>query len=128
MFVPNHLHLIVKGYINNPPKEEEVLNNWFRELIEKVRMKVIVGPTSIYVDDKGNEGLTGTVVLATSHSSFHCWDAENPAMFQFDLYSCSEFTAQEVLDHLDKFGLTECNYILIDRNNAKMVIIEEGSK
>jgi S-adenosylmethionine/arginine decarboxylase-like enzyme len=128
MFVPNHLHLIVKGYIKNPPTEIEVLNNWFIELVKKVRMVVVAGPTSVYVSEEGNEGLTGTVTLATSHGSFHCWEKQDPPMFQFDLYSCSCFTAQEVLEHLDEFGLIKYEYILIDRNGDKMAIIEDGSK
>jgi len=128
MFIPNHLHLIVKGNFKNPPTEVDVLNKWFINLVEKVRMVVVAGPTSVYVHEEGNEGLTGTVTLATSHGSFHCWDNTNPPMFQFDLYSCSCFTAEEVLAHLDEFGLIKYEYILIDRNGDKMVIIEDGSK
>jgi len=128
MFVPNHLHLIVKGYVKNPPSEVDVLNKWFTELVEKVRMVVVAGPTSVYVSEEGNEGLTGTVTLATSHASIHIWEKYSPPMFQFDIYSCSCFTANEVLDHLDKFGLIKCEYILIDRNGEKMEIIENGSR
>jgi S-adenosylmethionine/arginine decarboxylase-like enzyme len=128
MFIPNHLHLIVKGTIQNPPTEVEYLNKWFIELVEKVRMKVVAGPTSVYVSEEGNEGLTGTVTLATSHGSFHCWDRSEPPMFQFDIYSCSCFTAEEVLNHLNQFTLINYQYILIDRNGEKMVIIEDGSK
>ena len=86
MFIPNHLHLIVKGNFKNPPTEVDVLNKWFINLVEKVRMVVVAGPTSVYVHEEGNEGLTGTVTLATSHGSIHVWDNTNPAMFQFDLY------------------------------------------
>jgi S-adenosylmethionine/arginine decarboxylase-like enzyme len=125
-FIPNHLHLIIKGKISNPPKEVEVLNNWFKDLVEKVRMKVVAGPTSVYVDEEGNEGLTGTVTLATSHASIHIWDNTLPSLFQFDIYSCSCFTPKEVLEHLDKFDLIEYEYIFIDRNND-MKIIETGS-
>jgi S-adenosylmethionine/arginine decarboxylase-like enzyme len=128
MFIPNHLHLIVKGNFKNPPTEVDVLNKWFINLVERVRMKVVAGPTSVYVHEEGNEGLTGTVTLATSHGSFHCWDNTTPPMFQFDLYSCSCFSAEEVLDHLNKFDLMKYEYILIDRNGDKMVIIEDGSK
>lgn len=128
MFVPNHLHLIVKGYVKNPPSEVDVLNKWFIELVEKVRMVVVAGPTSVYVSEEGNEGLTGTVTLATSHASIHIWEKYTPPMFQFDIYSCSCFTANEVLDHLDKFGIIKCEYILIDRNGEKMEIIENGSR
>ena len=128
MFIPNHLHLIVKGNFKNPPTEVDVLNKWFTNLVKKVRMKVVAGPTSVYVHEEGNEGLTGTVTLATSHASIHIWEKYEPSMFQFDIYSCSCFTAEEVLAHLDEFGLIKYEYILIDRNGDKMVIIEDGSK
>ena len=126
MFVPNHLHLIIKGHIKNPPREVEVINDWFRELVEKVRMVVVAGPTSVYVNEEGNEGLTGTVTLATSHGSFHCWDKSNPAMFQFDLYSCSEFTASEVIEHLNQFELISYTYMMIDRNSDDFKVISNG--
>jgi S-adenosylmethionine/arginine decarboxylase-like enzyme len=128
MFIPNHLHLIVKGTFKNPPTEVDVLNKWFIELVERVSMKVVAGPTSVYVHEEGNEGLTGTVTLATSHASIHIWEKYEPSMFQFDIYSCSCFSAEEVLHHLNKFDLIKCEYILIDRNGDKMVIIEDGSK
>lgn len=121
-FVPNHLHLIVKGYVKNPPKKEEVLNDWLKRLVEKVRMVVVAGPTSVYVDEPGNEGITGTVTLATSHAAIHVWDKESPSLFQFDIYSCSCFSAEEVLEHLDEFGLSSCEYIYIDRNKDMVVV------
>ena len=74
MFVPNHLHLLVKGYIKTPPQTENVLNEWFTQLVNNVGMKVVAGPTSVYVNEPGNEGITGTVTLATSHASIHVWD------------------------------------------------------
>lgn len=127
MFIPNHLHLLVKGYVKNPPRSEEILNNWFKELVEKVRMKVVAGPTSVYVDEPGNEGITGTVTLATSHSSIHVWDAQDPAMFQFDIYSCSKFKPEEVLEHINEhFDLQEAYWSFIDRNHDKFREISSG--
>ena len=127
MFIPNHLHLLVKGYVKNPPRSEEILNNWFKELVDKVRMKVVAGPTSVYVDEPGNEGITGTVTLATSHSSIHVWDAQDPAMFQFDIYSCSEFSPEEVLGHINEhFDLQEAYWSIIDRTHDKFHEISSG--
>jgi S-adenosylmethionine/arginine decarboxylase-like enzyme len=126
MFVPNHIHVLIKGYVKNPPRKEEDLNDWFRRLVEKVRMVVVAGPTSVYVNEPGNEGLTGTVTLATSHASIHVWDNLEPAMFQFDLYSCSEFTPQEVIEHLEEFDLVSCEWMFIDRNN-EMKVVETGN-
>jgi S-adenosylmethionine/arginine decarboxylase-like enzyme len=128
MFIPNHLHLLVKGYIKTPPKEEKLLNQWLTELVDNVGMKVVAGPTSVYVNEPGNEGITGTVTLATSHASIHVWDSETPSMFQFDLYSCSNFTPRQVLDHIDEnFGLTKAFWQFIDRNGDEFVIIDTGN-
>jgi S-adenosylmethionine/arginine decarboxylase-like enzyme len=127
MFIPNHLHLLVKGYIENPPKSEEAVNEWFRKLVENVGMKVVAGPTSVYVNEPGNEGITGTVTLATSHASIHIWDAETPSMFQFDLYSCSEFTPNQVLTHIDEFfDLGEAHWQFIDRNGNDFKLMDSG--
>ncbi len=122
MFVPNHLHILVKGYFKNPPRSEEAINDWFRRLVEKVRMVVVAGPTSVYVNEPGNEGLTGTVTLATSHASIHIWDNVAPYLFQFDLYSCSTFEAKEILEHLNEFGLEGYEYLFIDRNKEMKIV------
>jgi S-adenosylmethionine/arginine decarboxylase-like enzyme len=126
MFMPNHLHLLVKGHMKNPPKSEEILNQWFKELVNKVRMVVVAGPTSVYVDEPGNEGITGTVTLATSHAAIHVWDKQDPAMFQFDIYSCSCFEVSEVIEHLNKFDLTDCEWMFIDRNDG-LKVVDSGS-
>lgn len=127
MFIPNHLHLLVKGYIKNPPKAEKLLNIWFKELVTKVGMNVVAGPTSVYVSEPGNEGLTGTVTLATSHASIHVWDAESPALFQFDIYSCKDFKPSEVLHHIDFwFELESADWQLIDRNGSDFKVLKTG--
>ena len=128
MFVPNHLHLLVKGYLKSPPQTEKVLNIWFTQLVDNVGMKVVAGPTSVYIKDPGNEGITGTVTLATSHASIHVWDNDKPPMFQFDLYSCCEFSPKVVLKHIDDwFGLLEAHYQMIDRNGNDFKIIDSGN-
>jgi len=127
MFVPNHLHLLVKGYLLNPPKTEDTLNKWLSELVDTVGMKVVAGPTSVYVDEPGNEGVTGTITLATSHAAIHVWDAEIPAMFQFDIYSCKEYNPNIVLNHINKhFDLKEAYWSFIDRNKDTFFELNNG--
>jgi len=127
MFVPNHLHLLVKGHLLNPPKTEDILNKWLSELVDTVGMKVVAGPTSVYVDEPGNEGVTGTITLATSHAAIHVWDAEIPAMFQFDIYSCKEYDPNIVLNHIDKhFDLKEGYWSFIDRNKDTFFELNNG--
>jgi S-adenosylmethionine/arginine decarboxylase-like enzyme len=90
-------------------------------------MVVVAGPTSVYVDEPGNEGITGTVTLATSHASIHVWDAIHPSMFQFDLYSCSDFTPEQVLNHINEhFDLQSATWQFIDRNSDDFKLIDNG--
>ena len=127
MFSPNHLHLLVKGYILKTTKDEQVLNKWLSELVTKVGMNVISGPTSIYVYELGNEGITGTVVLSTSHAAVHIWDKENPSLIQFDLYSCKDFDPDIVLNHIDEmFDLEKGYWSFIDRNGDTFYEISNG--
>jgi hypothetical protein len=53
-----HNHLLVNGWTLNPPKEEQVLIDWMRDLVESIDMKILQGPFSSYVTKEGNRGLT----------------------------------------------------------------------
>jgi len=118
LFIPNHLQFICIGKCINPPKTVLELNEWLISLVNKVDMKILSGPSSVIVDDEpGNEGITGTVVLSTSHACIHFWDLENPPYFQFDIYSCKEYSTDTIIEHLKIFDLIELEYIRIDRNN-----------
>lgn len=127
MFTPIHQHLLVKCTIKKTIKETEVLNQWFRELVEKVGMKVVCGPNSVMVDEPGNEGLTGTVTLATSHASIHIWDEGEKPFLQFDIYSCRCYETSTVLEHINNtFEIDEYEYMLIDRND-NLVVTEQNT-
>lgn len=123
-FVPFHQHLLVKAWVKTPLREVEDLNKWFIELVHKVGMVVVAGPTSVYVNEPGNEGLTGTVTLATSHASIHIWDRLELPMLQFDIYSCKCFDFNDVINTFDDWGLVKIEWMMIDRNDTPKVTLQ----
>ena len=51
-----HKHLIVRADIGWCPKEEDLntVSDWIRTLIKKIEMKLLAGPYTTYVSEKGN--------------------------------------------------------------------------
>lgn len=81
-------------------------------------MKVVIPARAKYVEADGNEGLTGSVNIETSHIAIHVWDKWAPPTIQMDVYSCSCFEADTVLKKLREFGLLKFEYMMIDRNDG----------
>ncbi len=121
-----HRHLIITALPKKPPMTEKAGEEWLRELVDLVNMQILMDAKAIYCEDLGNEGVTGVVGLKTSHSSFHSWHEEETPFVSFDLYSCHDFSLEVVFDHLNKWETTHCNYLLIDRDPACMVILDQG--
>ena len=78
-------------------------------------MKIIKGPYASYVSKEGNCGVTGIVIIETSHIAIHIWDEPTPALVQCDVYSCAEFSSNEVLAEFVSMDVVKIDHILIDR-------------
>ena len=90
--------------LGDPAQVERMLAS----LVQAVGMRVLAGPLMIDVDlaieklgvepfeDEG--GVTGAVVLSTSHATVHTWPLRE--FFVLDLYSCREFWPSVVVDHV----------------------------
>ncbi len=114
-FKPIHQHVIIKAYSSQPIKDEEKGKQFLLDLVSLVNMKPVSKPVSIYISDEGNEGLTGSINLATSHAAYHVWD--NTGLLMADLYSCTDFNTNEVIEFfIDKWNLSEVQYSTINRN------------
>lgn len=115
VFTPQHFHLMFLGTPKTTFTDPETAKQMLLELVASVGMVPVTVPQASYVATPGNEGLTGSINLATSHIAFHCWD--NVPMLQFDLYSCCPFYVDSVLKVLDKYytGFDSHKYRLIDR-------------
>jgi hypothetical protein len=66
----------------------------------------------------GNRGITGVAIIETSHIVMHCWDEPDPALLQFDVYSCGEFDPETICEKIKKdFNTTKIEYKFLDREH-----------
>ena len=114
-----HKHLIVRAEAIRPPMKEEVLENWLKEFVESIDMKILMGPYVKYHDMPGNRGITGAVIIETSHIVMHVWDEVNPALMQFDVYSCGEFDHEQICKKIQNdFNTSKIEYKYLNRETG----------
>ena len=113
-----HKHLIVRAEVTNPLVGEEATKDWLRRIVEAIGMKITKsgGPHVDYVDQPDNAGIAGIVMIETSHVSVHVWDKIEKPVVHFDVYSCSDFDVDKVLEFLNEMKPTSVRYNLLDRN------------
>ena len=119
-----HKHLIVNAKVKNPITNEQKCVEWFKKLVEVIDMKIFIPPVAKFCDTPGNEGVTGTVVIETSHASIHIWSNVPEPYLRMDVYSCKDFNADDVLKYLDEsMHVTESDTMVIDRNETKLKLM-----
>ena len=117
-----HKPLLVNAKIKDPLNNEQAGIDFLTNLVNSIDMKIIKGPFASYVDKPGNRGLTAMVMIETSHIAFHIWDEVDPALIQFDLYTCGQLELDKVISTFrDTFNLIEMDYVLFDRENGFVV-------
>ena len=113
-----HKHLIVRVDIGWCPQQEDLnkVSDWIRSLIKKIDMKLLAGPYTTYVNEKGNKGMTSVAIIETSHIALHIWDEVNPGLMQLDVYSCADFNPQDIFDKINElFKTIKIEYKFLDR-------------
>jgi len=113
--LPEHKHLIIRAEVNRPITSEKELKKWLRNVVKKIDMNIIKGPFASYGSKEGNRGVTGIVMIETSHIAIHVWDEPVPALVQCDVYSCAEFSSTEVLAEFLGMEVIKIDHVLIDR-------------
>ena len=118
-----HKHLIIRAEANRVPTDEEQLQNWMREFIDSIDMKILMGPYVKYCNVEGNRGITGIAVIETSHIAIHVWDEPNPALMQIDVYSCAEFDVDEIAEKIKSdFDVIKLDYKYLNRETGLIVL------
>lgn len=121
-----HQHLIIRAELNNPPNCTTAINLWMEKLVEKIDMKILMGPYSVYSGMIGNRGLTAVTIIETSHIALHVWDEVSPALAQLDVYTCSDLVVEDVFEALTEFQPTKVEYKYVDRENT-LTLLKKGS-
>jgi S-adenosylmethionine/arginine decarboxylase-like enzyme len=105
-----------------------MVNEFMRGIVKHVRMKIMLEPVSAWCDEPGNEGITSTVILTTSHCAMHIWNVADPdpSIMQFDLYSCAPFEVAEVLEFISRhFEVISASYKFLDRESG-LTVLDRG--
>ena len=114
-----HKHLIIRAEAMQAPTKEEKLKKWFEEFIRSIDMKIFMGPYVKYCDMPGNRGITAVAIIETSHIAMHIWDEVNPALMQFDVYSCSELDVENICNKIkEDFEITKIEYKFLNRETG----------
>ena len=114
-----HKHLIIRAEASRPPTDEEQLQNWMREFIESINMKVFMGPYVKYCNMPGNRGITAVAIIETSHIAMHILDEPKPALLQMDVYSCGDFNHTEICKKImDDFDIHKIEYKYLNRETG----------
>lgn len=117
--IVKHKHLIIRAETTKTPRDPKWLHSWLVKLVSDIKMDICQGPITAYVDVPGNRGLTGVVIIETSHIAVHCWDERNPGLVQMDIYSCADFEPQDIFDLIDEtFEPVKLEYKFIDREHG----------
>src|SRR6478752_145307 len=105
-------------------KDQKMVRKWMSTLIKEIGMKELAAPRSRYCPVPGNRGLTADAIIETSHVALHSWDECVPAVLQFDLYTCSELSVDQVIASLQVFEPSKIEFKFLDRESALILVSE----
>lgn len=112
-----HKHLIIRAEVGNPLKDEQLAIDWMNKLVDKIGMKVMMGPYAKYLNVEGNRGLTAVAIIETSHIALHVWDEDKPSLVQLDVYTCGYLDPYDVVEALRDFHPIKIEMKYLDREN-----------
>jgi S-adenosylmethionine/arginine decarboxylase-like enzyme len=122
-----HKHIIIRAEVSNAPTDETAAVNSIKNLVDRIDMKILMGPYAKYCDMVGNRGLTVATIIETSHIVMHSWDECSPHMIQLDVYTCGAFDPKTVLDWLQQYDPVKVEYKYLDREHNLTLLESAGS-
>ena len=109
-------HLLLEGYGANPIslQDSKLIYNFLDELPGLIGMTKIKQPDVVVFEDEDKAGVTGIVMIVTSHISIHTYSLKR--CFFLDVFSCKDFDSKIVVDKArETFDQTWSTHQVIDR-------------
>lgn len=117
------MHLIIDGYKACPHKLADIatIYRFLDNLPALIGMEKIGPPQLAVFDDPDKAGITGIVMIVTSHISVHTYSLKG-CIFM-DVFSCKELDPQIVIGHtIAVFGITEYESRVLSRGTQFPVL------
>tara|TARA_B100002019_G_C21243495_1_gene586910 strand:+ start:1393 stop:1737 length:345 start_codon:yes stop_codon:yes gene_type:complete len=108
----------VRAEVKKPPTNQKWAHTWLTELVSKIGMQICQGPITTYLDMPGNRGLTGLVIIETSHIALHCWDETDPGLLQLDVYTCGDLPTDIIFEEIKQFEPVKVEYKYLNREHG----------
>jgi S-adenosylmethionine/arginine decarboxylase-like enzyme len=118
-----HKHLIIRAEVSKPPVDPIWATNWLTHLVQKIGMKILMGPYATYCSMPGNAGLTAAVIIETSHIVLHVWDEDELGELQFDVYTCSSLNISDIVEELEQFDPIKIEYKFLNRERGLVEVV-----
>jgi S-adenosylmethionine decarboxylase proenzyme len=108
-------HLIVDAF----GCDSEILNdaNLLEQKLTKLLQELGMEILHTYFHQFHPQGVTGTIVISTSHIAIHTWPEQNYAAF--DLFTCGNMASTEQIENLLKQLSTE-RYVAYQLSRGKL--------
>jgi S-adenosylmethionine/arginine decarboxylase-like enzyme len=87
--------------------EIDVIYDLLARIPGLVGIKGLSSPFVVKATDITADGITGFILLTTSHASIHTWTTgERRGKINLDVFSCRDFSEEKIIDMINKiFGL-----------------------
>lgn len=116
-----HNHLIVHAELGLVPDNIDWVNEWLLNLVDLLGMSVLSGPHVAREDEViGNIGITGVVLIKTSHITVHFW--EEDGRMELDVYTCGPLDRDVIFNELVYMEPLRIEFKYLDRTNGLLEV------
>jgi len=119
-----HKHLLVRAEVKTPPLKDFNLQKELISLVKNIDMKILSGPHTVWCNNIGNMGWSGTVIIETSSITFHSWVEKEYPVIQLDVYSCRDFKIKTVMLWLAQFDPEKVDYKFLNRETKFETLLD----